>query len=64
MFECGYEKSSVREECVRKVMEYICKHHIYLAKDVGLLVGARVDCVKVVQKYMRCGKMKNLNLKK
>ena len=39
----------------------LIKHHIYLAKDVGLLVGARVDCVKVVQKYMRCGKMKNLN---
>ena len=65
MFECGYEKSSVREECVRKVMEYICKHHIYLAKDVGLLVGVSDDCVSCSKVYeMWKDEESKLNLKK
>ena len=43
----------MREECVRKVMEYIAyvKHHIYLAKDVGLLVGASDGCVSCSKVY-------------
>ena len=46
-------------------MEYICKHHIYLAKDVGLLVGVSDDCVSCSKVYeMWKDEESKLNLKK
>ena len=44
----------MREECVRKVTEYIAyanQASIYLAKDVGLLVGASDGCVSCSKVY-------------